>query len=296
MEFAKMFLGKEHDPASIDEAIFNKLFYTAGSKDLFIIKSKTPLPYQDRSTQHSHDNYEFTIPLTHSPKLLIENKQFILPRKNIFPSNPGQNHGPAEATDQHRIIAIQISPHNLKEIASLLFDNSYIEFQNTPVFADYHIENLIELFLYESQNKQTGYEFIMEHLGSLLGATILRKLKSNIDLHEKNLNEIKKIDIKRALDYLHTNLNQDFSLSNVAELAGLSKYHFIRVFKKETGKTPYQYFVDLKIEKAVKLIKTKQYPITEISFLCGFKDHSHFSRVFLSKTGMSPSQYKKRLN
>ena len=292
MEFAKIFLGKNQVNISIDEGTFSELFHTAANKDLYIIKSKIPLPDQGITPQHSHDNYEFTIPLSHSPKLLIENRQFTLHRRNIFPSNPGQYHGPAEESHQHRIIVLQISPSELQKTAYLLFNKSRIAFENVSVPLDFKIEYLLEMFIDESQNKQTGYEFVLDNLSSILGATILRKLKSNLGLHEKSFHEINKKDIKRAIDFMHTNLKRDFSLNHIAELSGFSKYHFIRTFKQETGKTPYQYFIDLKIDYAIELIKTKKYSITEICFLCGFRDHSHFSRVFKNKTGVSPSIFK----
>jgi len=293
MEIAKKFLGNNQDSSSIDEALFKKLFFTAANKDLLVIKSKIPLPYQDISDQHTHDNFEFTIPLSHSPKLLIENREFRLPRRNIFPSNPGQFHGPAEAARQHRILVLQMAPNMLQEIAiSLFFDKGKISFHNSPTPIDVHIESLIEMFIDESNNKQAGYEFILDNLSSLLGAKILRGLETNLYLREKPLNHSSKKDINRAIEYLHANINQDFSLTDLAEITGFSKYYFMRMFKNETGKTPYHYYTDIKIEKAMELLKTNKYSITDICFFCGFKDHSHFSKVFKRKTGMTPSSFK----
>ena len=185
-----------------------------------------------------------------------------------------------------------MSVQELEKISSSLFGKSKVEFQNTPIPIDHHIDNLIDMFLYESIKKQAGYEFILEHTSSLLGAKILRTLESNLDLQEIHFTSVGKKEINITLDYLHANINRDFSLENVADLAGLSKYHFIRMFKKETGKTPYRYYMDLKIEKAAELIKMNKFSITEICFMCGFKDHSHFSRVFRNKKGVTPSNFK----
>jgi len=292
MEVVKKFLGKNQEISSVDETLFNKLFFIGANKDLLVIKSKIPLPYQDISDQHTHDNFEFTIPLSHSPRLLIDSKEFRLPRRNIFPSNPGQFHGPAEVARQHRIIVFQMSPNRIQEIAASLFlDKSKINFHNSPTPIDFHIEPLIEMFIDESNNKQAGYEFILDNLSSLLGVKLLRELKSNLYLREKPLNHSSKKDINRAIEYLHANINQDFSLADLAEITGFSKYYFMRVFKNETGKTPYRYYTDIKIEKAIELLKTNKYSITDICFFCGFKDHSHFSKVFKSKTGMTPSSF-----
>lgn len=295
MSFAKIFLGEENSTVSFDDALFDKMFFSGMTRGFFFIKSKIPIPHQDVGSQHAHDNFEFTIPLSHSPKLLIEKNKFTLPRKNIFPSNPGQYHGPAEVARQHRFIALQIAPHELQELSCSLFGKRNTEFQNIPVPLNNHLNNLLDMFIDESHNKQAGHEFILEHLSSLIGATILRTLKSNVSLKEKHFTGAGKKEINKALDYMHSSFNQDFSLTDLADLVGFSKYHFIRAFKKETGKTPYQYYLDLKVEKAIELIKTDKYSITEISFMSGFKDHSHFSRVFLNKTGMAPSRFKEHL-
>ncbi len=298
MDVAKIFLGENLDTSSIDKTLFDKLFHVGMNNELFVIKTKIPIPHQDISNQHIHRNYELTVPLSHSPKLLIEKNLFTLPKKCIFPSNPGQYHGPAEVAHQHRLIALQLTPNLLQEIASLLSTgrNETVKFQNCPVPFDLNMDNLINMFIEETQNKQAGYEFILEHLSNLLGASILRTLKSNVHISDKKLSSVSKKEINRALEFFHANYNQDFSLADVAELVGLSKYHFIRVFKKETGKTPYQYYIDVKINKAIELIKTRKYSITEICFMCGFKDHSHFSRVFLNKTGTTPSHFKAHFN
>ena len=147
MEFAKKFLGEDQVAASIDEALFNKLFSAGANKDLFIIKSKIPVPCQDIIDQHVHDNFEFTIPLSHSPELLIENEKFRLPRRYIFPSNPGQYHGPAEVALQHRIIALQVSSNFIEDIGYKLYGSRNIVFENTPVPLDPHLDNLIDIFI-----------------------------------------------------------------------------------------------------------------------------------------------------
>ena len=169
-----------------------------------------------------------------------------------------------------------------------------VEFQNISVPVDSHMENLIDMFIYESSNKLPGSELNMDNLSSLLGVKIIRTLRSNISVPEQHLKDIAKKDIFRAIDYLHANFNHDFSLNALAEIVGFSKYHFIRVFKRETGKTPYNYFIDLKLEKAIELIKEQKYSVTDICFMCGFKDHSHFCRLFKNKTGMAPSIYKNK--
>jgi AraC family transcriptional regulator len=102
--------------------------------------------------------------------------------------------------------------------------------------------------------------------------------------------------ILRAIDYLKENYNQKLSNSELLSIANLSPYYFIRLFKRETGKTPHEYLVHLKIEKAKELLSYSNYSITEICFLCGFSEHSHFSKVFKKLTGSTPLNYRKSMH
>jgi AraC-like DNA-binding protein len=92
---------------------------------------------------------------------------------------------------------------------------------------------------------------------------------------------------------LREEYSNSFSLEDVARIANLSPYHFIRTFKSMTGKTPYDYLLDVKIENSKNLLKLKNYTITDICFHCGFNNLEHFSSVFKRKVGIIPSQYRK---
>lgn len=83
-----------------------------------------------------------------------------------------------------------------------------------------------------------------------------------------------------------------FSCDELSGLIKMNKFRFIRIFKKQMDKTPYEYLLDLKIEKAKKMLKAKDYTITEISMMCGFSSHSHFTTLFKKKTGLSPTEYR----
>jgi AraC-like DNA-binding protein len=73
----------------------------------------------------------------------------------------------------------------------------------------------------------------------------------------------------------------------------ISKDHFIRLFKKETGMTPVQYISQKKIEKAQLLLVTEEMPIKEIAFLLSYEDHSYFNRLFKKITGETPQEYRR---
>lgn len=110
-------------------------------------------------------------------------------------------------------------------------------------------------------------------------------------LRERNYLEIN--GINRVIVFLMEHYQENYSLQDIARIANLSPYHFIRIFKAQTGKTPYEYLLDIKIDKAKTMLKDAALNITEISYLCGFNNLNHFGKVFKRKVGVSPSAYRK---
>lgn len=127
-----------------------------------------------------------------------------------------------------------------------------------------------------------------------IGATVLPLLchlyhnfSNKIDPSEKQDDET----IKNAINYMLSNFNNELSLDSIAESIGISKYHFIRKFKKITGYTPMQYLNLQRCEIAKSLLK-ENYTVKQVSELTGFYNASYFSKVFQSVTGKLPSEYK----
>ena len=81
----------------------------------------------------------------------------------------------------------------------------------------------------------------------------------------------------------------------MAENANLSKDHFIRLFRKETGYTPQQYINQKKIEQAQLILMTEEVPVKNLSYQLGYEDPSYFCRLFRQHTGYSPLQYREAI-
>lgn len=89
---------------------------------------------------------------------------------------------------------------------------------------------------------------------------------------------------------MKANFAQRLTSDEIAASAGLSKFHFLREFKRITGRTPTHYLNAIRCEYARSLLKSGRYSVKEAAFLCGFTNNSYFSSVFLKYTGMLPSQ------
>lgn len=107
-------------------------------------------------------------------------------------------------------------------------------------------------------------------------------------LQEKKSDNI----IKDAITYILENIKREISIDEITEKIGISKYYFIRKFKKYVGYTPIQYINIQRCEMAKILLKEKNHSIKQIAKLCGFEDASYFSKVFYKYNKVHPSDYR----
>lgn len=99
--------------------------------------------------------------------------------------------------------------------------------------------------------------------------------------------------MKNVIDYALVNFHKPFSLEMAAEKANMSKNAFCRYFKKRTGKTFFQFLIEIRIEHASRLLfKDSDLPITEVSEQCGFLNIANFNRKFKELKGATPTQYR----
>ncbi|MFT3803932.1 MAG: AraC family transcriptional regulator [Burkholderiaceae bacterium] len=87
--------------------------------------------------------------------------------------------------------------------------------------------------------------------------------------------------------------SDDLSLASLARQAAMSRYHFLRTFRRIVGMTPHQYLLHVRMRKAALRIRATREPLTTIALNAGFNDLSTFSRRFRGVMGASPSEYRR---
>ena len=100
--------------------------------------------------------------------------------------------------------------------------------------------------------------------------------------------------IQFSIGYILANISENFTIEELAKKANLSKYHFIREFKKVTGDTPIVFVHKHKCEIASKMLKSGSYTIREVCEKNGFDSLSYFGKIFKRYIGSSPSEFLKK--
>ena len=99
--------------------------------------------------------------------------------------------------------------------------------------------------------------------------------------------------VHAACRYIEDNLKSDISIDQLASLVHLSKFYFIRLFKRLMGVSPYQYVQITRINRAKELLISTDFRINEVADAVGFSSAMRFTKFFSDMTGMSPSTFRK---
>jgi AraC family transcriptional regulator len=102
-----------------------------------------------------------------------------------------------------------------------------------------------------------------------------------------------KEEIRRGREYIEKHWQEPFDAGKTAKAACLSKAHFTKLFKKHTGLTPHEYYINYKISKLKEKLLDTNFTIAQAFAACNMNYNGHSARVFREKVGVSPSEYRK---
>ena len=102
------------------------------------------------------------------------------------------------------------------------------------------------------------------------------------------------VHLRRARDHIDRHYAEPIDLDTLARIAGLSKYHFLRLFRMTYGRTPAAYLSERRVERAQDLLRTTNLTVTEVCIAVGFASLGSFSSRFSAVTGETPRDFQKR--
>lgn len=122
---------------------------------------------------------------------------------------------------------------------------------------------------------------------------VLSLILSEIYFREKvDESSVQDRHVTMVIRYMYQHLRENLTLEEISEEVQLSKSYLNAVFKAQTGKSPVEFFIHLKMQEACKLLKSTDYYIYEVSAELGYTDQYYFSRIFKKVVGVSPKDYK----
>jgi AraC family transcriptional regulator len=152
-----------------------------------------------------------------------------------------------------------------------------------PVIARIGNEALSELM-----EPGLGGQLYIDALKTQLAVHLIRRYTGSIPPALAKSPSPPRRDLRAAVDYIHTHLNQHLTLHEIAAVEYLTPFHFSRLFKQLYGVSPHQYVIRKRVEKAAELLRNPRLSISDVALEAGFTDHSHLTRHFKRLMGKSP--------
>jgi len=241
---------------------------------------------------HLHENgYEIHFFLEGSGTFLLNQSKYTIDGNRLFLASPGEYHSilPEAIKSPISYYAVLFEPELPGDLETL----SLLNGSGKRHFGTGSQERFLIEELYRLQGK--GNERAAEHLLlSLLHRWFDDTQQAQAaSLPGESQTPAKNAHIERALALMERSIKEKLSTDTMAEKLGISKEHFIRIFRGKTGIPPLQYFTRLKVEAAGALLADSNLKIGAVAEYFGFESPFHFSRVFKKSTGLSPKEYRR---
>lgn len=148
----------------------------------------------------------------------------------------------------------------------------------------------------ELKNETAGGALLVEQLSTALIAHILGRYHDDCRIEPERMVAPSLLDnrrLSRVLDYVEDNLDLNLTISDIASVACLSRYHFSRAFKATVGESPSRYIGRRRLNRARELVANTEMALSEIAFTCCFSSQSSFIRAFQRQFGQPPGTYRR---
>ncbi|HEY4343574.1 MAG TPA: AraC family transcriptional regulator [Parvibaculum sp.] len=189
---------------------------------------------------------------------------------------------------------IRVDPDRMNEMATELrrAGERQFEFADAPRLRDPIIEHIGAIFRAElNRASHPAQDMLIDSMAVALCAHLLRSYTNAVGIEERSTASVDVAAIGRAINYIEDNPDRIISLRELAGAAGLSRFHFSRVFKQHLGVSPARYVERTRIEQAKALIVNAEMSLANIAQAVGFADQSHFSRRFRFHEGRTPAAF-----
>ncbi len=246
--------------------------------------------YYSITPEHIHPGYMIVFSFNDVSIVKIEDVE--------YKSNPGTFYVVSPYVKHQEIIRNGIPRYYALIVDKNYFDNVFSKYCNEkiPIFTinEYEYSNRIIQLLKDFSiecSEERDKEVNLSEL--ILNQICHRVVRIILNIKNKQNSFSNKFAINNALYFMQSNINRNISTSLLASAANLSVFHFCRLFKQETGKTPMNYLSGLRLERVKKLLLENDKPLTDIALECGFNSSSYLSERFKKHFNITPSEYRR---
>jgi AraC family transcriptional regulator len=159
-------------------------------------------------------------------------------------------------------------------------------------FNDVTLQNLLDVLHVELSVRRPS-ALLVDGVAHAIAAHLVRHYMSGEPLTDKKPS-LPGYKLRHVTAWMAEHMTEEFSLSRLADEAGISEFHFNRLFKQATGLPPSQYQINLRVNEACRLLTETAQSVIQVGLAVGYSNPSHFAQVFKKQTGLTPSEYRKQ--
>ncbi len=240
---------------------------------------------------HTHPSYMFVLPFNDQTSIELDGRVIQAEAGKLSAYSPNVPHTEMPSDVPPRYVAIMIEP-GLFDDAARHYTEKPLKFRGESFPAGQSLRDIIRRFMQEADSRLPGAGAVLRALETELCHAILREATGVKPGHDR---VSARMEIDRAIEYMHEHLSEKISIDKIASAASMSRSHFMRVFRSETGTSPMDYLGTMRLERAKKLLGAGEMSIAEVALASGFSSPSHLTERFTRKFGVSPSLYRKSI-
>jgi AraC family transcriptional regulator len=155
---------------------------------------------------------------------------------------------------------------------------------------DVQLHHIAMLFLAELQSGGIMGRLYAESLAQVLAIHLLHHYSTYTQPIASQDRSLTRKQLQQAINFIHTHLDQDLSLTELASIINITPTYFASLFKRSMGISPHQYVIQQRVEKARLMLKKTDLAIADIALQVGFSSQSHLTQQFKRLTGVTPRQ------
>jgi AraC family transcriptional regulator len=197
-------------------------------------------------------------------------------------------------SDKHNcesILHIYLKPESIAQVAEASnLNGDRIELAHCFSKPDLQLQQMAMLLLAELKSGAPPSQLYVGSLTQVLAIHLLRHYSTATRPVISEHKSLTRVQLQPAIDYIHTHLNRDLSLAELASVINISPTYFAGLFKQVMGISPHQYVIQQRVKRAKLMLSKTDLAIADIALQVGFSNQSHLTQQFKRLTGITPKQ------
>jgi AraC family transcriptional regulator len=171
-------------------------------------------------------------------------------------------------------------------------DAAHARLRDVSAFTDPFLDSLMERLRDELMRPHASPLFV-QALAQMIAVHLSREYgETGEELHSSP--SLPSFKLRQITDWMTEHAAEEFNLERLAAQAGLSRFHFQRLFKSATGVSPSRYHINLRMNEARRLLRESKMSVVDVALEVGYTNPSHFAQLFRRETRLSPSDYRRQ--